>query len=85
MVRMGRVSYIPHQRFLSDNEAFEVAVAFRRDHPHRLRLFGRVLGWDELSDDNTVRALVRTHPFVALRPSPPSSGSALTAPAAAAL
>jgi hypothetical protein len=37
-VRLGRESFIPQHRFLSDDEAFGVAARFRREHPRRLRL-----------------------------------------------
>jgi deazaflavin-dependent oxidoreductase (nitroreductase family) len=67
-VQHGRDSYVPEHRFLSDVEAFEIAVRFRRDHPHRLRLQSAVLGWGDLADDDAVRRFVRAHPFVALRP-----------------
>jgi deazaflavin-dependent oxidoreductase (nitroreductase family) len=76
IVRVGRESYRPLQRFLSEDEAFEVAVAFRRDHPHRLRVVGRVVGWGDVRDDDKVRALDRSHPFVAFRPTTPRSNSA---------
>jgi hypothetical protein len=32
-VRLGRESFTPQHRFLSEEEAFEVAVQFRREHP----------------------------------------------------
>jgi deazaflavin-dependent oxidoreductase (nitroreductase family) len=67
-VQHGRDSYVPEHRFLSDDEAFVIAVGFRRDHPHRLRLLSAVLGWGNLADDDAVRRFVRGHPFVAFRP-----------------
>jgi deazaflavin-dependent oxidoreductase (nitroreductase family) len=67
-VQIGREDYAPAQRFLTDHEAFAVAVAFRRQHPHRLRLLGTILGWGDLRDDDNVRDFVRDHPFVAFRP-----------------
>jgi deazaflavin-dependent oxidoreductase (nitroreductase family) len=73
-VRIGRGTYVPERRFLTDEEAFEVAVGFRHDHPHRLRLLGAVLGWGDLDDDGAVRHFVRTHPFVAFRPAASTSG-----------
>jgi hypothetical protein len=54
--------------FLSDDEAFDVATRFRRQHPHRLRLISSILGWGDLRDDARVRRFVQTHPFVAFRP-----------------
>ena len=67
-VRLGRESFTPQHRFLSEEEAFEVAVQFRREHPRRLRLISTILGWGDLRDDAAVRGFVCTHPFVAFRP-----------------
>jgi len=67
-VRLGRESFTPEHRFLSDDEAFDVAARFRRQHPHRLRLISGILGWGDLRDDARVRRFVQTHPFVAFRP-----------------
>jgi deazaflavin-dependent oxidoreductase (nitroreductase family) len=67
-VQLGRDSFVPDHRFLSDDEAFEVGAGFRRDHPHRLRLLSTVLGWGDLDDDEAVRQFVRNHPFIAFRP-----------------
>jgi deazaflavin-dependent oxidoreductase (nitroreductase family) len=67
-VRLGRESFTPQHRFLSEDEAFEVAVQFRREHPRRLRLISAILDWGDLRDDAAVRGFVRTHPFVAFRP-----------------
>ena len=67
-VRLGRESFTPQHRFLSDDEAFDVAVRFRREHPRRLRLLSTILGWGDLRDDAAVRDFIHTHPFVAFRP-----------------
>jgi deazaflavin-dependent oxidoreductase (nitroreductase family) len=67
-VRLGRESFTPQHRFLSEEEAFDVAVQFRREHPRRLRLISTILGWGDLRGDAAVRGLIRTHPFVAFRP-----------------
>jgi deazaflavin-dependent oxidoreductase (nitroreductase family) len=67
-VRLARESFVPEQRFLSDNEGVAVAVEFRRRHPWRLRLLSRVLGWGNLASTAAVRDFVRTRPFVSLRP-----------------
>lgn len=67
-VQLGRESFTPEHRFLSDDEAFDVAAGFRRAHPHRMRLITTILGWGDLRDDAEVRRFVRTHPFVAFRP-----------------
>ena len=67
-MQLGRESYTPTHRFLSEDESFEVAVQFRREHPWRLRLLSTILGWGDIRDDTTVREFTCTHPFVALRP-----------------
>jgi len=77
-VDIGRESFTPVQRFLDEDEAFAVAVEFRRRHPRRLRLIARILGLDDLRFDPAVRAFVATRPFVAFRPAArrtPSAGS----------
>jgi deazaflavin-dependent oxidoreductase (nitroreductase family) len=70
-VRLGRESFTPHHRFLTDDEAFDVAKQFRRHHPHRLRLISTVLGWNDLRNDAVAREFVHDHPLVAFRPANP--------------
>lgn len=72
-IQIGDESYVPEQRFLSEEEAVAVALEFRKRHPWRLRLFATVLGWGDLGRDECVRELVRDRPFVAFRPSQASS------------
>lgn len=67
-VQLGGRTFTPLQRFLTDEEAFDVVVRFRREHPNRLRFFSAVLGWGNLRDDARVRKFVLGHPFVAFRP-----------------
>jgi len=67
-VQIGRESFVPEQRFLTEDEAFAVAVEFHRQHPWRLRLISSVLGWGNLRSDPAVREFVRTRPFVAFSP-----------------
>jgi deazaflavin-dependent oxidoreductase (nitroreductase family) len=67
-VRIGRESFTPEQRFLTEDERFDVTVEFRRRHPWRLRLLTLIFGWGDLRSDDAARAFVRTRPFVALRP-----------------
>lgn len=67
-VRLGRDSFVPTHRFLTDDEALEVVAQFRREHPHRVRLATAILGWGDLYDDANAREFVRGHPFVAFRP-----------------
>jgi deazaflavin-dependent oxidoreductase (nitroreductase family) len=67
-VQLGRVSFTPEHRFLSDDEAFDVVVRFRQQHPYRLRLLDTLLGWGDLRLDDAIRRFVHTHPFVAFRP-----------------
>lgn len=77
-VRIGRERFVPVQRFLSEDEAFKVVVAYRRRHPLRLRLLSLPLGWGDLDSDAAVRGFVRTRPFLSLRPAEGSTGSAAT-------
>jgi len=67
-VQLGRESFTPTHRFLTDDEGFDVVAHFRAQHPHRLRLITSIFGWGDLRDDAKVRDFVRTHPFVAFRP-----------------
>lgn len=70
-VKLDRESFTPQQRFLTDEEAVDVARQFRRDHPHRLRLISTILGWGDLRDDMAAREFVHDHPLVAFRPAEP--------------
>ena len=67
-IQIGAETYVPAQRFLSEDEAVAVATEFRDHHPRRLRLFATILGWGDLSTEAAVRELVRDRPFVAFRP-----------------
>jgi deazaflavin-dependent oxidoreductase (nitroreductase family) len=78
-IQIGRESYVPEQRFLSEDEAVAVATEFRNHHPWRLRLFAAILGWGDLSSESTVRELVRGRPFVAFRPGDADATRPLTA------
>jgi deazaflavin-dependent oxidoreductase (nitroreductase family) len=66
-VRLGRESFTPQQRFLTDEAAFAVAVEFGRRHPLRLRCVSWVLGWGDLRSDTALRTFVSTHPFVSFQ------------------
>ena len=67
-IQTGGESYVPEQRFLSQDEAVAVALEFRHRHPARLRLFAAILGWGDLSTETAMRELVRDRPFVSFRP-----------------
>jgi hypothetical protein len=67
-VSVGRDRYAPKHRFLTEDEAVAVSIAFRQKHPVRLRLMSAILGWGDLHGDAALRDFVRSHPFVALRP-----------------
>jgi deazaflavin-dependent oxidoreductase (nitroreductase family) len=67
-IQIGHETYVPQQRFLSEDEAVAVAVEFRDRHPGRLRLFATVLGWGDLGGEAAVRAFVHNRPFVSFRP-----------------
>lgn len=71
-VTLGRKSFAAEQRMLSEAEALAVARQFRGEHPHRMRLISRILGWGDMRDDARLRRFVREHPFVAFRPSEPT-------------
>ena len=67
-VQLGRESFAPQHRFRTAEEALDVLVRFRREHPGRSRLLSTVLGWGDLADDVTARLFVAGHPFIAFRP-----------------
>jgi deazaflavin-dependent oxidoreductase (nitroreductase family) len=67
-VQIGRNSYTPQHRFLSEDESLAVVAQFRRHHPWRLRLLSAILGLGDLHNGEIARQFVQTHPFVALRP-----------------
>lgn len=67
-VDIGRDSFVPVHRFLTEDEAVCVAVEFRLRHPHRLRLIATILGWGDLWSDAGVRRFIADHPFIAFRP-----------------
>jgi hypothetical protein len=67
-IEIGRESFTPEQRFLSEDESFAVAVEFQRRHPWRLSVVARTLGWGDLRSDAAMRDFVRSRPFVSFRP-----------------
>jgi hypothetical protein len=67
-VQIGRDSFTPDHQFLTDDEAFDVTVQFRREHSQRLRLVSGVLGRGDLRSDATVRQFIHSHPFMAFQP-----------------
>ena len=67
-VEVGRESYTPQHRFLTEDEIVAVAGDFVRRHPYRVRVATRILGWPDLHSESVLRDFVRTHPFVELRP-----------------
>ena len=76
-VQIGRESFTPDQRFLTEDESVAVVAEFQRRHPHRSRLLTSILGLGDLHSDAAARDFVRTRPFVSLRPadsSPRSDG-----------
>ena len=70
IAQVGTRTFTPEHRFLTPRESYEIAVAFRREHPARLRLFSALLGWGNLWDDAALQSFVTTHPLIALRPAP---------------
>jgi len=71
-VQIGRESFTPDQRFLSEDESLAVVAGFGRLHPWTLRLVTSVLGWGDLRSDAAAREFVSVRPFVSLRPADPS-------------
>ena len=67
-IQIGRETYVPEQRFLSEDESVAVVREFQRRHPWRTRLFAAILGWGDLSSEAAVREFVRSRPFVSFRP-----------------
>jgi hypothetical protein len=67
-VEVGRESYTPQHRFLTEEESVTVASDFVRRHPYRVRVATRILGWPDLRSEAVLRNFVRSHPFVALQP-----------------
>jgi deazaflavin-dependent oxidoreductase (nitroreductase family) len=67
-VQIGRESFTPDQRFLTEDESLAVVAEFQRHHAGRSRLLASVLGWGDLRSDAATRDFVRTRPFISLRP-----------------
>jgi deazaflavin-dependent oxidoreductase (nitroreductase family) len=67
-VQIGRESFTPGQRFLSEDESVAVVAGFQRRHPYRSRLLASVLGWGDLRSDAAAREFVSTRPFVCVWP-----------------
>jgi deazaflavin-dependent oxidoreductase (nitroreductase family) len=76
-VQIGRTTFVPQHRFLTDQEAFAVGAEFRRCHPWRVRLISRVLGVD-LRSDAGIHDFIATRPFVALCPAASAGANAGT-------
>jgi deazaflavin-dependent oxidoreductase (nitroreductase family) len=74
LVRIGRESYVPEQRFLSEEESVAVVIDFRGRHPWRLRLIAAILGCEDLRSEAGVRNFVRSRPFVSFRPKESEAG-----------
>jgi deazaflavin-dependent oxidoreductase (nitroreductase family) len=66
-VQIGRDRFVPVHRFLTDDEAIAVVVAFRARHRGRVQLVSTILGWGDLSTEEAIRDFVQGHPFVAFR------------------
>jgi deazaflavin-dependent oxidoreductase (nitroreductase family) len=76
-IQIGRETFVPEQHFLPQDEAIAAAIAFRDQHPWRLRLFATILGWGDLSSEVAVREFVEGRPFIAFAPAPASSPAAV--------
>jgi deazaflavin-dependent oxidoreductase (nitroreductase family) len=71
-IQIGRESFTPQQRFLSQDESLAVVAGFLRRHPWRARLATRIMGWEDLRSDTGATNFVSTRPFIAFRPADPS-------------
>jgi deazaflavin-dependent oxidoreductase (nitroreductase family) len=71
-IQIGRESFTPQQRFLSQDESLAVVAGFLRRHPRRARLATQIMGWEDLRSDTAARNFVSTRPFIAFRPAEPS-------------
>jgi deazaflavin-dependent oxidoreductase (nitroreductase family) len=67
-IQIGRETFVPTQRFLSEDEAVTTWTEFRDRHPWRLRLIAGILGWGDVGSEANVRELVGSRPFVAFAP-----------------
>ena len=67
-VEIGRESFVPDRRFLTEDESLEVMIDFRRRHPRRLSLLTRIFAWGDFGSDAALREFVRARPFIALSP-----------------
>jgi deazaflavin-dependent oxidoreductase (nitroreductase family) len=74
-VQIGRESFTPGQRFLSEDESVAVVAAFQRRHPYRSRLLASVMGWGDFRSAAAVREFVSTRPFISLWPLSPGHES----------
>lgn len=71
-VQIGRESFTPQQRFLTQDESLAVVAGFLHQHPWRSRLATWIMGWEDLRSDTAAREFVSTRPFIAFRPADPS-------------
>ena len=71
-VQIGRASFTPQQRFLTQDESLAVLAGFVRRHPQRSRLLASVLGWGDLGTVSAAREFVSARPFISLRRPAPS-------------
>ncbi len=67
-VQIGRESFTPDQRFLTQDESVAVVAGFQRRHPYRSRLLASVLGWGDLRSEADAREFASTRPFVSFWP-----------------
>ena len=76
-VEVGRESYTPQHRFLSEDESVAVARDFVHSAPlPRAAGQTRILHWPDLRCETVLRDFVSTHPSVALRPANTAGHSA---------
>lgn len=78
-LRIGRETFVPEHRFLTDDESFAVVLEYRKRHPWMLRVFAWVLNAGDLRSDEAARDFVRSRPFISFEPA--ASGAANSAAA----
>jgi len=71
-VQVGSKRYPPVQRFLTFEETWAWLSAYQRQHPRRLRILLRVVGFPYDGSEEDLRAVAQSIRCVAFRPPQPS-------------
>lgn len=70
-IRTGFDRYVPQQRFLDPDEAYEELVEYERRHPWAVRAFARLLGLHYDGSESQRQELFAHFPMLAFRPQAP--------------